>query len=374
MRTTCDYAFYCRASKVKKNGMCHIEVSLSVNGSRKFMNLPYQCKPEDFNKKRKPKPIQDYLDSITFSINTYITEMQREGIAITALNIAEAIQNNGIRRSYTVEDLFNEYNGIMEGKDISYGQVRKYYYTTDEFYNIVDKSSPAEDVSTADILRFQNHIYAKYATNTAAGYIVRIKAYFKYAKDANKISTNPTINLKVKRAQNTNIKLLSDEEMDILRHKDLHIERLNKVRDCWLFQAASGLSYCDMATLTKEDIKEEDGIYYINRTRQKTNTEYTAVILSEGIDILKKYDWKLPVISNQKMNAFLTEIQELCGIKTHWTTHTARHMYCTRLLNAGVRLEVVAKCAGHSDTKITQQFYAKLMNDTIVKEVASKTL
>ena len=113
----------------------------------------------------------------------------------------------------------------------------------------------------------------------------------------------------------------------------------------------------------------EDGQYYIHDKRNKTGVFYTAVILEQGVEILKKYHFKLPIIGNYKLNVYLKTIRDLCGINKPIFSHVARHTYATRCLNRGIRLEVVAKLLGHSTTRITQH-YAKLLKDNIINEVS----
>ena len=134
-------------------------------------------------------------------------------------------------------------------------------------------------------------------------------------------------------------------------------------------QAASGLSYTDMAKLVPTDFQvTEDGQYYIHDKRNKTGVFYTAVVLEQGVEILKKYNFKLPILGNHKLNVYLKAIRDLCGIDKPIFSHVARHTYATRCLNRGIRLEVVAKLLGHSTTRITQH-YAKLLQNNILNEV-----
>ena len=124
-----------------------------------------------------------------------------------------------------------------------------------------------------------------------------------------------------------------------------------------------------MAKIVPSDFQlGPDGQYYIHDKRNKTGIYYTAVILPEGVDILKKYGFQLPIISNQKVNTYLKVIRDLCGIDKPIFSHVARHTYATRCLNRGIRLEVVAKLLGHSTTRITQH-YAKLLQKNILSEV-----
>lgn len=369
MRTTCEFAFYCRQSKVKKNGLCHVEVSLSVNGSRRFINLPFQCKPEDFNKKRKPKEIQQYLDSMTFAINGFIYEIQKIGLQLTTDELANAIRNNGVQKGYKLSDLFEEYNKLMEAKSISYGQYKKYVSTSDLFIECIG-DKPANETTNADILKFQTFIYNKYAANTAAGHMVRLKAYMRYAKDNNKIDINPSSSVRVRREANKEIVFLTEEEYNKLKAKDMHTDRLNKVRDLWIFQASTGLSFCDMEQLSLDDIQTSpEGLKYISKSRQKTSVKFTSVLLPDAIEILNKYDSQLPLLSNQRYNSYLQECIDIAGINKHITTHTARHQYATRLLASGIPISTIQHCLGHSSVLVTQKYYAALQDETIIKQI-----
>ena len=141
------------------------------------------------------------------------------------------------------------------------------------------------------------------------------------------------------------------------------------IEDLFIFQVNSGLSYCDMAILIPEDYQvTEQGLYYIHKQRMKTHTFFTAVVFPDGVDILRRYGFVLPILSNQKYNAYLKQIADLCNITKPLHTHVARHTYATLCLNRGVRVEVVAKLSGHSTTKVTAH-YAKFIQSTIISEV-----
>jgi len=111
-----------------------------------------------------------------------------------------------------------------------------------------------------------------------------------------------------------------------------------------------------------------DKFYKIISPKEPVSAITKAVILDQGVEILKKYNFKLPILGNHKLNVYLKAIRDLCGIDKPIFSHVARHTYATRCLNRGIRLEVVAKLLGHSTTKITQH-YAKLLKNSILDEV-----
>ena len=131
----------------------------------------------------------------------------------------------------------------------------------------------------------------------------------------------------------------------------------------------TGLAYIDCYNLTKEQIlKDDQGGFYIKRKRQKTKVMATIPLNDVALTILEKYNFKLPILTNQKFNSYLKEIQDICGLKKNITCHVARHSAAVLLLNHGVSLNTVSKVLGHSNVTMTQH-YAKLLDKTIIAEI-----
>ena len=245
---------------------------------------------------------------------------------------------------------------------------RKYEIARDKFYKILPPTEPVSAITHAVIMDYQASMnqYLDYVTTN--GYCQRVKTVVQFGIDNGRMKINPFSGIKLRKGEKC-IQFLSEEEVEKIRTTDFHNESLNRVRDLFVFQAASGLSYTDMAKLVPTDFQvTEDGQYYVHDKRNKTGVFYTAVILEQGVEILKKYHFKLPILSNHKMNVYLKTIRDLCGIDKPIFSHVARHTYATRCLNRGIRLEVVAKLLGHSTTRITQH-YAKLLKENIINEV-----
>ena len=122
-----------------------------------------------------------------------------------------------------------------------------------------------------------------------------------------------------------------------------------------------------MKNLTRDDIKFDDSskLYYIKKKRQKTGVEFFTILLGSAVEIITKYDFQLPVPSNQKVNAYLKEIGDICGIDKNITSHSGRHSFAVLLLNEGFSRSMVAKCLGHSDERMTER-YAKILDTTLL--------
>lgn len=179
-----------------------------------------------------------------------------------------------------------------------------------------------------------------------------------------KIDKNPFDTIKIRKGE-ANIVPLSKEELMIIANKDFGIDRLNQVRDLFIFAANTAHSYCDLAAVRREDIQTDGDVMYLKKKRGKTGVTYILPINDTAISLLKKYDYELPIITNQKYNANLKEIANICGIKKVLTTHLARHTAATLMLNSGISIDVVSKILGHGNTKMTQH-YAKLLDKTVI--------
>lgn len=375
MKQSFNVQFYCRSAKKTKNGTAPLELCININGTRKFINLPYKVKPEDYQRKRQPKELVDYMGLMRTRINEILTEMLRQGEAVTTEALIGYIRNGGYR-SYTVEDLFDEYLGIQAariGSGITKGVYRKYELVKELFFEDVDCSKECSVALThANILKFKVKCDSRYESATAAGYMQKLKSYVLFALDNGKIQVNPFQGIKIIRG-NKPIVYLTESEQKVFKNTTIENESLRKVRDFALLQLNTGMAYVDCENITKEDVKCSGGIYYIEKPRQKTGKMFTSVIVhpEEFIGILDRYEGKAPKISNQKLNSYLKAIADLCGIKTHLTTHTFRRSYATSLLNAGVRIETVAAAMGHSE-KICKRYYAEMERNTVLSEIAAK--
>jgi site-specific recombinase XerD len=172
---------------------------------------------------------------------------------------------------------------------------------------------------------------------------------------------------------------LTEEEIQTIINKDFKIERVAMVRDIFVFSCFTGLAYIDVKQLTKNNISLGiDGDKWIFKNRQKTDTTSKIPLLPMAQEIINKYenhpvcineDRLLPILSNQKMNAYLKEIADVCGIKKELTFHIARHTFATTItLSNGVPLETVSKMLGHTSLKTTQH-YAKILDKKISEDM-----
>ena len=366
-RTTYSTTYYCRNSKTNKAGLAPLELCICLNQKRVFMNLPVKFSPKDFNKKRKPAEIEQIITQYRIRVNEIIADMMQQHLPITATSLKSWLQTGGTK-TYTLEMLCAEFLSQLKCTPKIY---RKYELAMNF---IMDNLGASTELTSINV-GMTNQLYAsmkeKFLPSTSAGYMTKAKTLFQYAMDYGKIKINPCNGIKISKGTPT-ISYLSNDDINKIKGLKLDdYDRLERVRQLLLFQLSTGLSYIDMVNFNSEKITIIDGVPTYTSNRQKTGVEFTTVILPMGMDVLKKYDGVLPLISNQKYNAYLKEIQRLAGVKTTITTHLLRRTYATRLLNAGVNISVIAKALGHSNTTITQKHYAKTTDNFVVEEIGN---
>ena len=192
------------------------------------------------------------------------------------------------------------------------------------------------------------------------------------------LDKNPFANYKSKVKEVERV-YLSEEEIQNIIEKDFKTERLSLVRDIFLFSCFTGLAYIDVKNLTKSHISIGiDGEKWIFTHRQKTESASKIPILPLTQMIIDKYEDNpqsvnqeklLPILSNQKMNAYLKEIATVCNIEKELTFHIARHTFATTVtLTNGVPIESVSKMLGHKNLRTTQH-YAKVLDKKVSEDM-----
>ena len=161
-------------------------------------------------------------------------------------------------------------------------------------------------------------------------------------------------------------------------HKEISIPRLAQVRDIFCFCCLTGLAFTDVQQLKAEHLVADiHGKIWIRKARQKTKNMCNIPLLDEAQKILDHYREHpycqtrgvlLPVCSNQKMNSYLKELADICGIPKNLSTHCARHTFATLALASGATIDNVAKMLGHANVNMTRR-YAKVLDSSIMRDM-----
>lgn len=382
MVSTLSVNFYCRTSKKGKDGLSPVEMGVNVNGERFFVNLPRRADSRSFQRLMNPRqasPLREHLAAIETTLRGFETRLLQEGKKVSAAAFKEFIRNGYSTPEENVGYLFSQFHNYILEKGISKGVVRKYEFVWELFLERVHiKGEDFLDVITKGKIRdFAEWVCRNYKSSSAAGMLTKLKGVFIYGEENKIIPMNPFAGYRIKKVE-TNVETITEEEYQRLLTVDLSdCPRLARVRDLFCFSCGTGLAYCDTQTVVPEDFKVNgNGQVYLQKKRAKTSVEYTVVVLPDALEIAKRYEYRLPKISNQKANDYLKPLQEKCGIATNLTFHKARHYYCRELLNKfKFSYEIAAKCMGHNSTKQTRH-YGKVFSSTVFdafKEIGGRS-
>lgn len=365
-KTTFSISYYCRTCKVNKQGLAPLEICININGERTFVNCPVKFFPKDFNKKRQSNEIQTIVNQYRNKVNEIIGDMMHHQQPITASSLKQWIKTGGVK-VYTLDMLCTDF---LNDLNCSSMLKRKYELAFNYFKSVFGADTQLENITIGMCNKLYSDLKEKFLLSTSAGYMAKCKTLFQFAVDNGKMKINPAVTVKINKGTPT-ISYLTTGDLNKIKSLDLSdYERLDKVRDLMLFQCSTGMAYADLVNFNYNMINNVNGVHTYTNNRQKTKVEFTTVILQDGIDILNKYNGHLPLISNQRYNSYLKELQKLSGVSTVITTHLCRKTYAHYMLNNGVRIETVARLLGHSNTNITQKIYCRKTTETIANEVA----
>jgi len=293
-------------------------------------------------------------------------------------------------KTYTIIPIFQEHNQKMEallGVEFAPGTLERYKtsltHTVDFLkwkYNIVDIDIRKIDHVFISDYDFYLRSVHKCNNNTTVKYLKNFGKIVRICIANGWITQNPFANYKPK-VKEVERAFLDETEIEAVANKDFKIERLNLVRDIFIFSCFTGLAYIDVKQLTKTNIVIGiDGERWICTHRQKTDTPSNIPLLPMADKIISKYadnaqclnkGQLLPILSNQRMNSYLKEIGDVCGINKELTFHIARHTFATTVtLTNGVPIESVSKMLGHKNLKTTQH-YAKIVDRKVGADMSA---
>jgi len=213
--------------------------------------------------------------------------------------------------------------------------------------------------------------------NTATKYLKNFKKIIRIALANDWMKSDPFSNIKF-HLDDVDMDFLNEQELNTMMEKEFKIERLQVVKDIYLFCCFTGLAFVDVKNLAYSDIEVRDNRQWIKKRRQKTKNWCHVPLLPPAVRLMDKYkdhpvcrkrSCVLPVPSNQRMNAYLKEIADVCGIEKNLSTHTARHTFATTVTLANqISIEVVSKMLGHASINMTKK-YARVVDDLINRDM-----
>ena len=234
------------------------------------------------------------------------------------------------------------------------------------------------DVTKKNVLKMDTYLHSTgIRQTTIASYHKFMKTYVHDAMSSGLIEKDPYIGVKIDIGKSVWGRFLTVDEVEAIEKAEMPTESLKRVKDLFLFQCYTGLAYADLMRFDMSKAVKGEKYYLVTDDRKKTGEGYTVVLMEKAMDILKKYDYKLPKMTCEQYNMRLKIMADACGIEKPIASHFGRRTCGMLLLNYGFPIEIVSKVLGHSNIKTTQQAYAKILDRTVenefIKKIASQT-
>lgn len=394
-KSTFNVAFILRKDKTLTSGDVPLVVRITLNGERAEFNAKVTINPEKWDSKKDivsgssiyAKKINSYIGTLKLSLYDAMKDLEERGMEVTAENIKNNYLGFIEFKQVTLLSLYEEHNTKMEalvGKTYSFSTLQKHLTTVAHLKDFLKREFKSEDiifdkVNTQLLIDFEFFLKSEknISNNTTIKYMKNLGKVVRMGLHAGYLKRDPYAAIKFHHEE-VEKAFLGRSELQSLIDKKIENKRLDQVRDAFLFCCFTGLAFADVKALTIDCLYEPNkGEIWINKKRQKTKKWFHVPLLPQARSIVEKYEHHpvrdkgllIPVPTNQKMNAYLKEIADLCDIKKNLTTHTARHTFATTITLAnGVSMESVSKMLGHSSVLITKQ-YAKILDETIGKEM-----
>ena len=381
--------FFLKKPRNYVDGQKFVYMRITVNNSvAKEASVGRMCEPKDWissvnrakGTSESARTLNSYLDAIDRKVEQIHTNLKKMGMEITAETIMNKYLGKEEKPKFLME-IFTEHNEKMKasiGKGFKANTLKGYKSSVIHLTAYLKKDYKNEDIDIRKIdhafitgYEFYLRTEKKISEVSVAKYMKHFRKIVNLCLAHRWIEYNPFVFYKNK-AKAKDKEFLSKQELNEIANKEFGIERLDRVKDIFLFSCYTGLSYADVKKLTRSEIKKgNDGKLWIFTNREKNEIASNVPLLAIPKKLMDKYqqhpDCKLkgmvlPVLSNQKMNSYLKEIADQCGINKTLTFHIARHTFATTVtLSNNVPIETVSKMLGHKDLKTTQH-YAKVLD------------
>jgi len=389
--------FVIRLSKQQKNDPATVFARISVNGRRCEISLKKKVNPQNWDEvkgkargtKEEIRKLNEHIERVRTLIADGYHELIQQKKVVTVDSVKSLFLGNDENEMTLIR--LGEYHNTEMNDKLADGTMKNYYTTQKYIVKFLKEKYHRSDITLAElnykfILDFETYLSKHQPkdhqkplhNNGIMKHIERLCKMVNMAITMDWLAKDPFAKYKQHFDKVERFYLTKDELLAIEKKK-FTIERLQVVKDLFLFSCYTGLAYIDTMNLTAGNIvKGIDGNDWLITSRQKTDTDVRIPLLPQAEELIKKYQdhpkainygTLFPVISNQKMNAYLKEIADLCNINKAITFHIARHTFATTVtLSNGVPIESVSKMLGHTTIRSTQ-VYAKVVEQKLSEDM-----
>jgi site-specific recombinase XerD len=389
--------FYLKTQKAYLNGPKPIYLRITINGEPpKEVSIGRKCEPTNWISKANRakgnteslKMLNAYLDAIATKFEQIHTTFVKLGMEVSTDVLLNKYLGKEQQVKYVLE-VFSEHNDnvrALVGKGFSVNTLKTYKSSLTHLTNYIQKEFRIKDVSVSNIdykfivgYEFYLRTTKNCIDTSAAKYVKHLRKIINICLAHQWISYDPFLRYK-NTAKPRPREFLSKDELERITEKMLSIPRLGQVRDVFVFSCYTGLAYIDVNKLRKSEIRKgDDGTMWIYTTREKTDTPSHIPLMDVANELILKYadnaqceakGLVFPVLSNQRMNSYLKEIADVCGVTKVLTFHMARHTFATTVtLSNDVPMETVSKMLGHKSIKTTL-LYAKVLDAKVGRDMS----
>ncbi|MHB1178659.1 MAG: site-specific integrase [Daejeonella sp.] len=393
LNNTFGIAFYLKKQKATQSGKCPVYARITVNSKRIEISVKRSVEENNWNagkgmargSRQEIVRLNEYLQKYRAGVVDSYQEMMLQKKMITAELLKEKI-TGADQSEFTLCKLM-DYHNTDQRCVLEWGTMKNYMTTQKYILSFLKSRYRTSDKYLSEltykfITDFEHFLRAQrmeqgeptLANNGVMKHLERFRKMINLAIRLEWIDRNPFTAYQLK-FEKVEREYLTKQELTRIENKAFSITRLQLVQDLFIFSCYTGLAYIDTVNLTPANIVTGvDEEYWLITNRQKTNNSVKVPLLPKALDIIEKYKGHpksvsegklLPTFSNQKLNSYLKEIADLCGITKPLTFHIARHTFATTVtLSNGVPIETVSKMLGHSKLTTTQ-IYAKVIESKI---------
>jgi integrase len=381
--------------RTNSDGRALIFVRITVNSQRAEISVQRHIEVARWDKKRgrvkgnneDAREINDLIDKTILKLNSIHSACIQNSDVVTAASIKEKFYGKQAK-SKNLMDVFQQHNDwIKERIGIDYAKAthRRFTVTYEHIAAFIKLKYKLEDIPLRSlkysfVTDFEHYLKTvrRCNHNSSLKYVRIFRRVINKSVVNGWLEKDPFVAYRAKLKECRRV-ILTADELQTLATKVIDTLRLDQVRDVFVFCCYTGLSYVDVEKLNRSHIvKGFDGEYWINIDRTKTGSSSNVPLLPKAIEIIEKYKNNtergvrtclLPVISNQRLNAYLKELCVICGLNKKLTFHSARHTFATTVtLTNGVPLETVSSMLGHKNIRTTQ-LYAKVVQEKVSRDM-----
>ncbi len=386
-----------RAKKNSKN-LIPIYVRVQLNYDKFFKSTGIYIQAAEWDKKamrirgtsQESQTNNASLDALKIKILQVVNQLTVQGKPFNIHTIRKTLEGNDANQ-ITLMRVYDEQLGEMKklkGKDFAPATIIKYKNTQLRLRQYIKFRFQRKDMYLYELnyqfmSGFESFLKQKFnnSATTCYKHYQRFTRVIHQAMHKGYIEKYPFENYKIKLPRKK-IQYLTQAELDRIDQYDFKVERLNIIRDIFVFACYTGLAYAESESLTPDCITTGmDGELWLNIHRRKTKKEYQVPLFPRALEIIEKYQNHptclkrgkcLPVPSNVKFNAYLKEIGDIAGIPKSkpLVTHLARKTFATTVaLTNGMNIGVLSKILGHNSIKVTLDSYGTIIDELMLRSV-----